>query len=395
MINPEEITQQALKWWQPFLQSHILNEPFFPKEIARIGKAKPGDITHRFDVLQDEIEALYRESKNEKGSGYWVKTAANNFRRTGTHQLPDSIVFETAEDYLHVTRKKSEWERFTSTYDLLISRLPQLRNWIFDNPLALTARDTNWEGIVVVSEYFIRHPRPALYIRQLPIPVHTKFIEENESLIQSLLDFLIPDHIRDQSQRKFADRYYLQRDEPLIRLRILASESPIINQISDISIRLSDFETWGWPYENVMLTENKMNFLTLPRLSSTIAIWSGGGFKVRYLRNARWLEDKNIYYWGDIDEHGFQILHQLRSYYNQTRSVMMDVATFDRFQEFVVAGEQNKAEKLSFLNEEEAHLYERLKKSRPLNRLEQEKIPQDYVTAYFLLILKNGTLSFD
>jgi len=395
MINPEEITRQALKWWQPFLQSHILNEPFFPKEIARIGKARPGDITHRFDVLQDEIAALYRESKNETGSGYWVKTSANNFRRTGTHQLPDSIVFETAEDYLQFTRKKSEWERFTRTYDLLISRLPQLRNWIVDNPLPLTARDTNWEGIVVVTEYFIRHPRPDQYVRQLPIPIHTKFIEENESLIQSLLDFLIPDHIRDRNQRKFADRYYLQRDEPLVRLRILAGDSLIIHHISDISIRLSDFERSGWPYENVVLTENKMNFLTLPLLSSTLAIWSGGGFKVSYLRNARWLEGKNIYYWGDVDEHGFQILHQLRSYYNQTRSVMMDRTTFDRFQEFVVAGEQNKAEKLNLLNDDEAHMYEWLKKSYPLNRLEQEKIPQDYVNAYFLLTLKNGTLPFN
>jgi hypothetical protein len=125
-----------------------------------------------------------------------------------------------------------------------------------------------------------------------------------------------------------------------------------------------------------------MNFLTLPPFPSAIAIWSGGGFNVSYLKNARWLADKNIYYWGDIDEHGFQILHQLRTYYKQVKSVMMDRLTFDRFQEFAVKGERNNANKLHFLNEEEANLYNLLK-SRQNNRLEQEKISQDYVEALF------------
>lgn len=383
MISPEDIRQQALKWWQPFLRSHILNEPFFPKEIARIGRARPGDITHRFDVLQDEMAALFKESKNETGAGYWVKTAETNFRRTGTHQLPDGIVLETAGDYLHVTRKKTEWERFIRTYDLMINRLPSLRTWALENAVLLTARDTDWEGILAVCQYFIHTPRPELYIRQLPIPVHTKFIEENDSLLQSLLDFLIPGDIRDRGQRKFADRYFLQRDEPLIRIRLLDGHS-------DISIRLSDFENFSAPHANVVITENKMNFLTLPRLASTMAIWSGGGFKVNCVRNTLWLQVRNILYWGDIDEHGFQILHQLRSYYPQTRSVMMDRAIFDRFGEFVVAGERNKAEKLSGLTEEEADMYEWLKKSYPLNRLEQEKIPQDYVDASLRLVLGSG-----
>src|SRR5687767_1180110 len=109
MISPEDILQQALKWWKPFLQSFVLNQEFFPKEIDRIGKAKPGDLTGRFNDLRNEITALYSKSKNETGIGYLVKTTEKNFRRTGTHQLPHSIVFETVDDYLHITKKKKEW----------------------------------------------------------------------------------------------------------------------------------------------------------------------------------------------------------------------------------------------------------------------------------------------
>ena len=389
MISPEDIKQQALKWWKPFLQSYILKKPFFPKENDRIGKPKPGDLTGRFEVLQYEITSLYSQSKNETGIGYLVKTAEKNFRRTGTHQLPHSIVFETADDFLHVTKKTKEWELFVKNYEQVINTLPQLQNWVYDNPLLLTFPNTDWNGILSVCKYFISNPRPELYIRQLPVPIHTKFIEENETLIQSLLDVLIPEHIRDKTQKKFADRYFLQKDEPLIRIRALDENLAIVNNIRDLSIRLSDFEKGPWHNSHVLITENKMNFLTLPPFPSAIAIWSGGGFKVSYLKNARWLADKNIYYWGDIDEHGFQILHQLRTYYNQVKSVMMNKLTFDKFQEFGVKGERNNADKLHLLNEEEEALY-KLLKSRQNNRLEQEKISQDYVAATFLQLRSGG-----
>jgi hypothetical protein len=393
MISPEDIRLQALKWWQSYLLSLILKKPFFPREMDRIGKVKPGDLTHRFDVLQDEVAMLYKHSKNETGTGYWIKTAEKNFRRTGAHQLPDNILFETAEDYLCYIRKKGEAALFIQNYERLVGALPQLRTWTLKNPMPLTERDTDWEGILAVCQYFIDTPRSNLYLRQLPIPVHTKFIEENDTVLQSLLDFLIPGDIRDSNQKKFAERYFLQKDEPLIRLRMLYGHFFISHKLSDcsfclsdISIRLSDFEKFDAPYDNVLITENKMNFLTLPKLTSAIAIWSGGGFKVSYLRNARWLQGKNIWYWGDIDEHGFQILHQLRTYFGQTRSIMMDRATFDKFQVFAVAGERNKAELLSLLTREESALYEHLKNQPTHNRLEQEKISQDYANAAFLAI---------
>jgi len=241
----------------------------------------------------------------------------------------------------------------------------------------LTLPETNWDDIIKVCQYFIGTPRPNLYLRQLPIPVHTKFIEEHSALLQSLLDFLIPDHIRNKEQKKFAERYFLNHDEPLIRIRILDEKLAVYNNIMDISFRLSDFEQIDLNCEIVLVTENKMNFLTLPLLPSAIAIWSGGGFNVSYLRNAVWLKTKSIYYWGDIDEHGFQILHQIRSYFQQVQSVMMDRLTFDTFQNFAIKGERNNAVQLHLLNQEEAGLF-KLLKTKENNRLEQEKIPQPF-----------------
>lgn len=379
MIKPEEIKEIALKWWQPFLISCVTNEPFFPKQIDRIGKVKPGDVTSRFEVLRREIENLYVHSKNKTGAGYLVKTIDKNFRRSGAHELPDVIEFESVEDYLHCTGKKKEWTRFQESYQLLLREIPALKTWTLVNPIPLCAASTDWNAVIKVCKYFLDNPRPGLYIRQLPLNVHTKFIEDNSYLLQSLLDFLIPLHIRNAGQKKFVERYYLKHDEPLIRIRVLDKNLAVRNDILDISIRLSDFEKNEWPCKNVLVAENKMNFLTLPDLPSSIAIWSGGGFNVSYLKNVQWLNTKNIYYWGDIDEHGFQILHQIRNYFSQTKSIMMDTDTFEKFQDLAGNGEKNAAATLSNLTEDEALLYQKLKDRISKNRLEQEKIPQYYI----------------
>lgn len=379
MISPDEIKAYAEKWWKPFLQSILLKEQFFPRSIERIGKIKSGQITERFDVLQKEVEVLYRYSKSQTGTGYKVVTAEKNFRRTGSHELPDNILFETADDYIAFVGKKKEWKHFQVNLEKIKISLPELEPWMVNNCQYLTSDKINWEDILRVCHYFISTPRPALYLRQLPVQIHTKFIEDNAALIQSLLDFLIPDHIRDFSQKRFAERYFLKYDEPLIRLRFLDKQLCDSRGLSDISIPLSDFEKLEVSTRNILITENKMNFLTLPAFTSTIAVWSGGGFNVSYLKNITWLSAKRIVYWGDIDEHGFQILNQLRSYYPTAQSTMMDMATYKEFEAFAGTGFRNKTENLSLLTPEENDVFKLLKMSAAKNRLEQEKIPQWYV----------------
>lgn len=389
MISPAEIKNQALKWWKPLLQSYIREELFFPKSIDRIGKVKSSQVTARFELLQQEIEALYRHSKNQTGFGYVVQTAGRNFRRTGNHELPDAIIFETIEDYVTFTGYKKEWNIFLTNYNNIKNSVPSLHDWVLQNCLWLANKNINWNDVLKVCQYFIKTPRPHLYLRQLPIEIHTKFIEENNALIQSLLDYLIPDHIRSAAQKRFAERYFLKYDEPLIRIRMLDIDLTCSCNFSDISIPLFDFEKLDIAARSILITENKMNFLTLPAMPSTIAVWSGGGFNVSYLRNVVWLKERHILYWGDIDEHGFQILHQLRSYYPHTQSIMMDYKTFEHFSEFAVAGARNKSEKLSLLNDEERKLFKQLKLVDK-NRLEQEKIPQVYVEEYLRSLLKTA-----
>lgn len=261
----------------------------------------------------------------------------------------------------------------------------------FNNTAWLAKPGICWTDILKVCHYFLSTPRPNLYIRQLPLELHTKFIEDHNSLLQSVLDFLIPSHIRDKGQKAFAERYFLKYDEPLIRIRRGDTSGTGINSFADISIPLSAFKRGSFDARWVLIAENKMNFLTLPCIPGSISIWSGGGFQISHLRDIPFLQQKKIVYWGDIDEHGFQILHQLRSYYPASGSIMMDRDTFDLFRQFAVTGARNKPETLDRLTEEEAALYAYLKTLDTGNRLEQEKIPQWYADGKLYGLIK-GTL---
>lgn len=385
MISPAEIKTQALKWWKPFLQSYLKNEIFFPKQIDRIGKIKSSVVTEKITELQMQLEELYKHSKEKLGYGYTIVKQDVNFRRTGSHSLPQYISFETADDFVGFIGKKKEWAAFLTNSSFILQEMPQLNDWLYSNPVAAIENDKKWENILKVCNYFIKNPEPQLYLRQLPVNLHTKFIEENETIIKSLLDFLIPEHIKDVSEKSISKRFHLKYDEPTVRIRIL-DELLKINNHSDVRIPLGDFNCLNFACNSVLLTENKMNFLALPALPSTIAIWSGGGFMISHLKNAIWLNTKSLFYWGDLDAHGFLILHQMRSYFSHTKSVMMDRETFDLFKkEGVVSGKEMKTEKLSTLTESELAMFSFLKENN--YRLEQEKIRQEYVDGVLMEIL--------
>lgn len=385
MISPEEIKQQALRRWNLVLECCIQDKEFVPITIDRIGKVKPSDIRQQFEKIQQEVELLLLHSKNETGIGYLVEKAGYNFRRSGNHDLPERVIIETLDDFLYLTGKEKDWAIFIKNYGAIYERIPALKDWAMVNTTWLLKKGIDWDGILKVCNYFVSVPRPNLYLRQLPIEIHTKFIEENAPLLQSVLDFLIPEHIRDKQQKRFSERYFLKYDEPLIRIRILDKVLALEQGTIDISIPLSSFRTVRFNCKRILITENKMNFLTLPEVPSGIALWSGGGFNVSFLKNIEWLNEKEIFYWGDLDEHGFQILHQLRNYYPGTRSIMMDLQTYTTFQQFAVSTPPATLGNLSLLTDQEIEILNLLRKTPNKNRLEQERISQEYVVE----IIKN------
>ena len=109
----------------------------------------------------------------------------------------------------------------------------------------------------------------------------------------------------------------------------------------------------------------------------------GLGYGVQVLADVLWLADKAVYYWGDIDTHGFAILSQLRSYWPHTQSFLMDEETLLPFRDLCVQETDAKrfTGELQYLDESESKIFETIRDNRiGVNlRLEQERIDYRYL----------------
>jgi hypothetical protein len=268
-----------------------------------------------------------------------------------------------------------QWDQFQHASAMILHRLPRLKDRICRHPDKVITHYPIWEGLLKVCLYFIDNPRPQQYIRELSLRVDTKFIENNQPIVRSLLDFLLEEKdIRDKEEKDIEKRYYLQYDEPRVRLRFL-DPALAVHHPDDISYRISELHHWNYPCDIVLLAENKKNMLTIPPIPSALVLRTVGGFHISYLKDINCLKDKRIYYWGDLDIQGFEILHQMRGYYPQTRSVMMDKATLRKFNSKPDTGEKSSKTNISLLEIPEKALHKLLKKKN-WQRLEQEKIPR-------------------
>ena len=131
--------------------------------------------------------------------------------------------------------------------------------------------------------------------------------------------------------------------------------------------------------KRVFIIENEAVYLSFPLSDSDICVF-GGGFQAAVL-DAPWMQERDIHYFGDLDEHGLEILSLFRARYPKAKSLMMDTETYTTFRDYSVAGisvESRNA--FSNLTEAELALLSTLRENAPdHSRLEQERIPQEYI----------------
>ena len=379
MISPKEILTKAQRKYITFLQSIIEETPF----IRLIIRGDKSYTKSSLAVFEKEILLIISQSKEKKGFGYNLEFHKIKTKHLGTQDLPTSIYFDSEKDLLIYLGKEKEVEQFKLNCKKIISTFPVLKNWVAQNPQKVIQNQTEWEGILKVCNYFTQNPKPNLYIRGLPINVHTKFVERNQSIIRDLLDVLISEYVNKQ-EKYFEKRFNLKYSEPQVRFKILdnSTSQSLFSGVDDIAIPISQFEVLTLPIRRVLVVENKTTLyttLTLPEMKETIAIF-GSGYSVYNLKNVEWFMNLEVLYWGDIDVQGFEILSQFRCYFPHTKSALMDKQTFDKYFENDLGTVTNISTPLN-LNDTEKQLYELLRINNW--RLEQEKIPFDYVNKYF------------
>lgn len=280
MITTTEIKKKADRIYPQVLRSVLTEENVFPFHI-RADKSLSKD----FVSMSREIAHIMDDSKDRKGFGYTVVAERTKNRLHGVQDIPKAIIFESQIDFLKYVGKQKEFEAFNSDIKKILSLIPELKDWCISNPLLVINNSLKWDDLIKVCLWFMSfHETEKYYIRELPIAIDTKFVESHISILRTLLDELVP-HLTKMEESFFHKRFGLKYQEPRIRLRFLDKLLAIEGRFTDISLPLSDFVKSNLTCKKILITENIMNFLTLPDLNDTIAIW-GGGYAVTNLKTS-------------------------------------------------------------------------------------------------------------
>lgn len=384
MITPGDIRQKALKLFSSgkLLQAELSGDTLFPWVVA-FRKPTAQQQLNDFASIRAWIETLKKHSADTTGYGYQIHYKRSNHRQLGEQRLPDTLVFPTRDDLLRFIHKLAEFRQLWKMATSSIARYPTLKEWLTAKPQLLMKHQDDWPQLLAVCDYLINHPRPNCYIRELGVHgVDSKFIERHKGILSELLNQLLPpESINTNADGKlhlFERRYGLKYQEPLIRLRLLDPILCPVLGVNDLSVPVSQLAQWDIPCEKVFITENKINGLSFPDQDDSLVIF-GLGYGVDSLSDIPWLHDKELFYWGDIDTHGFSILSRLRHHFNHTSALMMNAATLKQFNALcTIEPEKSRCtHTLSHLSNTESQLYSTLQQS--YQRLEQERIPMQYV----------------
>lgn len=377
--TPTDITAQLERYWKSgrIAAARLHGESLFPLALP-LKRPPVKMLAERFDEVRAWIRELENASKARIGFGYEIQWASNNYRQLGHNRLPTNIIVPSESDALKLLGKTAQAECFQRLADTSLAAFPGLQNWIARKPLTVVENADDWERILDVLEWFCAHRQSGLYVRQIQIPdVHTKFIEDRMGLFSELMDSLLPQERINEgplNTRSFEERFGLLSKPPLIRFRFL-DEKLYIQGLSDLAIPAADFARLSPPTEMVFITENEVNGLAFPSMPASLVIF-GLGYGLERLAQVTWLKDRALFYWGDIDTHGFAMLDRVRTYFPTAKSFLMDRETLMLHRRCWAQESDQHGGMLNRLTVSERSLYNDLREDRLGYhvRLEQERI---------------------
>lgn len=323
----------------------------------------------------------------------------------GSNRLPAAAVFDSAGDEVGFAGKTKDAARFLDLAEGMSAQDLSFQHWVLRRPLKLLELGADALTAGRVALWLRDNPNPGVYVRQLSLPgVHTKFIENHRRVIDELAEALRsvvlpeapsvgedlpevpvePDALLGQSAARtpaarFAARHGFVHPPELVRFRMLDPVVPLLGDARDMTVTAAAFSSLRLPVASVIVTENLVNFLALPDRPDSLAIYGGGnGFSS--LRDAVWLRDCEVLYWGDLDTHGFRILDELRAVHPHVVSVLMDEATLLEHRDVWGNEPSPSRAALARLTGQESALYTALGNGTygPAVRLEQELVRWDW-----------------
>jgi hypothetical protein len=314
----------------------------------------------------------------------WQGTGALSWREChwktlGVQRLPDKLALPGPEAVAMWIGEAARWTRAQSRYQMLTTRWPMLTQHLpkhFD--VLADYSDADFGRLAEMLDWILGNPNSNLYPRQLPVAgLDSKWLDGRKGLLTDLVAAIQEDT---SSNLDFYKRCGLKAPPLLVRMRVLDQALRArIGGIRDITAPVEDLAALDLPAARVFIVENLQTGLALSDMPGAVA-FMGLGYSVDVLARLPWLLQTKCIYWGDLDTHGFAILHRARAYLPNLQSALMDEKTLLRHKAlWVDEGKQHQTAQSMLLTEAEQAVYQGLKQQRwgQNVRLEQERIAWD------------------
>lgn len=345
--------------------------------------------------LPTEAEAMRQPEAVRAWAGSWrtstgageVEWVERRWRILGEQKLPQALTLSDAAQAAAWAGDLERWQRAATRSVPLLHRWPALATLLprlFD--ILADYSDTDLKRLQDLLAWLVLYPHSSLYPRQVPIiGLDSKWLEQRLTLVSMMLAAI-------NGEADSADPYAmcgLKRPPTTIRVRALdPALRAQVGNLGDITAPVEMIAQLTWQPVCVIIVENLQTGLALVDLPGTVAV-IGLGYAVDLLAQLSWATNSTCWYWGDIDTHGYAILHRARNVLPHLRSVMMDLETLHQFHDlWSHESVRASAEELPTLTMEERYVYDALRRQTwGLGvRLEQERIAWGYAWSKLLTL---------
>jgi hypothetical protein len=349
-------------------------EPRWPHTFP-LGTAPKGTLEANFQQAQQAAFGL----RDWAATHRVTLTDVSRLVHGTTQRIPTHVTVATIDDAARLCGPewKSRLERGRARAAALterfgpVSDLPRILREI-DN-----YTDVDFELLCVTAQWFGEHSAAGLTPRQVPIPgLHAKWLNSHHATVANLAGL--------------ADLELRPRHPARLHFTYLDPDHRTAGRRRHDSATVGDAVSLAYLPSAVVISENKDTALHFPELPGGISV-EGAGHGAATAASFAWLRDcPNLFYWGDLDVAGFEILNGFRDAGLAVTSILMDLTTYERYEQFGTSTDAHgnplkplARRPLLRLTDSEQQLYECLTDPAwtRYRRVEQERIPLSVAAA--------------
>lgn len=340
---------------------------------------RPQDIGTSWDELLAWQDFWRKAPKVSGGHSLWhAEEKRKQTASFGKQLMPVRVFIDTPEDamaLLGLTKKKKE---FLAGLSAVESQMPSLRDWYLTYFGRISAEDF-FPMALSIARFMLEQDEREGYLREMAIPgVDTKFLENHNFLVRTLWNALFPENTAESSDELWEKLFVQKVPTPSICVRSL-DEHLRFAGVRKLFLSQDDIADFQPPHRRIFITENKVNGYTFPDAEDSLILFGMGYGVLEMAESAPWLADKEIYYWGDLDHDGFNILSNLRKVLPEMKihSFLMDKETLLTYVDPKVKDTGNTTTIPDYLTVSEKMAWKLIHDNGW--RLEQERIPHEKV----------------